>query len=424
MNIEVIEKEGLKRELKIEIPAETVDESFGRILQIFRQKTKIKGFRPGKTPLSVIRSRYKEEVKAEVVDELVKKFYQEAVQEKKLATVGQPLLTDIDIDEGKPMKMTLVVEVMPEIETVHYDGITIEEKPFEIADEEIDKVVDEMRKSGATLQAVDRAATAEDAIICDLEAAEGDTDIFEEKYFQSQEIDLDSPYTDPEFKKALTGANRDDMRDVTINYPENYQNPRFAGKTVTYRVTVNEIKEKILPTVDDEFAKQSGQGETVLEMRLNIRKQLEKEAETDQLKDKKRQLIDQIGEKNPVEVPTSMVDAYLENIIKDFKENNREIDEAEIKDKYRPAGEKTVRWFMLFHRLAKQENIEVSPEDTENWIKTFAANYHMEVAQAKQVLAQSGRASEIKDGILEERVIDFLMAKSGGNQDVKVSKEG
>jgi len=424
LNIEVIEKEGLKRELKIEIPAETVDESFGRILQIFRQKTKIKGFRPGKTPLSVIRSRYKEEVKAEVVDELVKKFYQEAVQEKKLATVGQPLLTDIDIDEGKPMKMTLVVEVMPEIETVHYDGITIEEKPFEIADEEIDKVVDEMRKSGATLQAVDRAATAEDAIICDLEAAEGDTDIFEEKYFQSQEIDLDSPYTDPEFKKALTGANRDDMRDVTINYPENYQNPRFAGKTVTYRVTVNEIKEKILPTVDDEFAKQSGQGETVLEMRLNIRKQLEKEAETDQLKDKKRQLIDQIGEKNPVEVPTSMVDAYLENIIKDFKENNREIDEAEIKDKYRPAGEKTVRWFMLFHRLAKQENIEVSPEDTENWIKTFAANYHMEVAQAKQVLAQSGRASEIKDGILEERVIDFLMAKSGGNQDVKVSKEG
>lgn len=424
MNIEVNVKEGLKRELKIEVPVERVNESFDRVLKIFRQKVKLKGFRPGKTPLSVIRTKYKEEIKAEVVDELIKEAYQTAVREKQLSPVGQPTLTDIEIDEGRPLKLAMDIEVMPEIKDVVYDGLSLATQEIEVPDGDVDAVVDQMRKSNATLQAVERPAGAEDAVICDLEVADGDTDLFEEKYFQNQEIDLDSPYTDPEFKKELTGSTRDDMRDVTVNYPENYQNPRFAGKKVTYRVTVNEVKEKVLPEINDEFAKQLGQGETVLEMRLNIRKQLEKEAEADQLKAKKQQIIEQMSEKNPVEVPTSMVDAYLENVIKDFKDNNREFDEKEIRDKYQPIGEKTVRWFLLFHRLAKQENIEVSSEDTEKWIERFAANYQMETAKAKEVLAQSGRVSEIKDGILEEKVIDFLMEKAGGQQVVNTTKEG
>jgi len=423
LNIEVVAKEGLKRELNIEIPAEIVTETYEEIYDEFRKKAKIKGFRPGKVPANVIRSRFKQEATGEVVDALINKYFMQALTEKKLEPVGKPVLSKVDIEEGKPMTFTIGIEVMPEIEKVDYDNMVIAEPHIEVTDAEVDRVLEQMRKGNADIRAVERPSEKSDIVICDLEVIEGDLGDDKEP-MQNQEIDLDNQYTVNEFREGLVGVKRDDTRDIKIPYPADYPDEKFAGKTITYKAVVKEVKERILPLLNDSFAKQMGQGETLLELRLAIRKHIEAEMKTDAARGAKRALIDQLNEKNKIDVPETMVESYLNGVVEDFTKSGDKFDEKELREKYRPVGMNAVRWYLLFHHLADQEKIEVSTEDTENWIKKFADNYRMEVPQAKELLAKTGKAEEIKDGILEEKVVDFLTSRAEKKKGTVENKEG
>jgi len=423
LNIEVVEKEGLKRELNVEVPREIVDKAYDNIYRQLSKNAKLKGFRPGKVPIKVIRNRFKNEATAEVMDNLINEYFPKALEEKNIEPIGKPVLAKVDIDEGKPLSFTIGFEILPEIDSVKFDDLEFERQSIDIADEEVDRVLEQIRKKSADIRAVERPASDKDILIADMEIKDGEIDLDPET-MKNQEIDLDNDYTIEEFREGLVGIERDQTRDIKIEYPEDYSDKTFAGKTVTYGVTAREIKERVLPVLNDDFAKQSGQGETLLELKLNIRKHLEREKRSEQDRIGKKVLIDQIVEKNPIEVPESMVDSYLDGVVEDYKKNEEKLDEKEIRDKYRPVGINTVRWYLIFHRLAAQENIEVSAEDTEKWIKRFADNYRMEVPQAKELLAKTGKANEIRDGILEEKVVDFLMAKAGNSQGTAENKEG
>ncbi len=419
MQVEVVRKEGLKRELNIEVPADIVDQTFGKIYSQYRKQAKIKGFRPGKAPLNIIRSKFKNEVTAELIDELVKKFYGEAVREKKLEVVGNPVLSDVDVDEGKPFKFTIGVEVMPELDAVKFEGMTVKRGEVSVPDEEVEKVVQQLRQANAEMRSVTRPAGKDDVLICDLHINEADPEMFDQDTYKNQELDLGSEYTDKEFQDGLVGAGQDDTRKITINYPENYQNSKFAGKKAVFEVTIREIKEKVLPPLNDDFAKMTGEAETLLELKLKIRKQLEADARSDLTRGERKAVMDQLVDKNDIDVPESMITSYIQNVINDFKQNNVEFEENEVKERYHPVAIRAIRWFLLFHRLAVQEKIEVSDQDTENWIKRFAEKYRMDVPKAKEILARTNRQGEVKDSILEEKVIDFLMEnaeiKKGGN---------
>ncbi len=416
MDIEVVEKDGLKRELNIEVPSDIVDRAFTRIYETYRKKASIKGFRPGKAPMSIIRSKFKKEITAELIDELVEKYYNEAVGEKKLEVVGHPVLASVDVDEGKPFKFTIGVEVMPQIDSVDCENLTIDESEADVPDKDVDEVIEKLRQAAAELRTVDRIARESDVLICDVEVKDNDTELSKNSIYKNQEIDLAGDSTDPEFREGLAGTARDETRQIGVAYPENYPNPQFAGKTVDFQVTVREIKEKVPPVLNDDFARQTGQAETLLELRLNIRKQLEAAAKADLVKVNKKALIGQVVDQNAIDVPESMLESYINGVIEDYKQNAAKFDEKEIRSKYRPIGIRAVRWYLLFHRLAEQEKIEVSTEDTENWIKRFAENYRIDIPKAKEVLAKTGKSGEIKDGILEEKVLDFLMSKTDGQK--------
>ena len=412
MNIEVVEKEGLKRELTIEVPVEIVDKTYEKIYDDFRRKAKIKGFRPGKVPVNIVRSRFKNEVTAELIDQLVGQYYDKAVQEKNLQPVGDPVLASVDVDEGKPFKFTVGIEVLPQIDVVKCEKLVIDKGETEIPDSDVDHVLEHLQKSHGEIRSVERAAKADDILIGDLEAIGGDLDILDTKSVQNQEIDLGSDYTHHGFKEGLTGIKRDEIREVAIEYPADFHNSKFAGKKVTYKVVVKEVKERILASLDDGFAKQVGQGETLLELRLNIRKQLEVDRRSDHMRSNKKKIVDQIVGQNAIEVPQGMLDSYLKNVIDDLRQNAKDLNEEEARQQYRPIGMNAIRWFLLFHHLAKQEKIEVSTEDTENWIKRFAVNYRMDVPKAQEFLSKTGKVAEIRDGILEDKVLEFLMSKA------------
>lgn len=411
MDIEVIEKEGLKREVKIEVPKEIVDETYEKFYNQYSKKAKLKGFRPGKVPVKVIRSRFKNEVTADVIDEMVGKYYNEAVKDRKLEPIGDPVVSQIEVDEGKPLTFTVGIEVMPKIEKVTFENLKLHRPKIEVPDEEVDRVIEQLRKQKSEARSVDRPAEAGDLIIADLEAIDEGREVIPEP-LENQEIDLGNELTVKEFRETLAGVKRDEQRDVPVTYAADYPDEKFAGKTITYRVSIKEVKEQILPTLNDDFARQVGGAETLLELRLNIRTHLGRERENDNRKSEKRQLVDQIVEQNAIDIPEVMLESYFKNVFEDLKQNAEKFDEKEVREKYRQAGLNSIRWYLLYHRLSVQESIEVSNEDTENWIKGFSENYQMEIPKAKELLAKSGRAAEIKDGILEEKILEFLTAKA------------
>jgi trigger factor len=229
---------------------------------------------------------------------------------------------------------------------------------------------------------------------------------------ENQMLELDNENTLAEFREGLKGARQDEKRDIRVDYPEDYPDEKFVGKSVTYAITVKEIKERVLPQLNDDFAKLLGQGETLLELKLKVREQLNANLQEDIKRSVKKQMIDQIVEQNAIDVPEIMMESYLKNVIEDYKKDGSDFDEAELREKYRPISVNAIRWYLLYHRMAQQEKVEVSPEDTENWVKRFAENYRMDVPKAKELLAKTGKASEIRDGILEEKVLEFLMSKA------------
>jgi trigger factor len=403
--------EGLVREIEIEIPAEVVDAAFAETYHKYSKEAKIPGFRPGKAPLSVIKSRFNDAIRDDVLNDLIRQSYPAAVKEQNLAVASMPTIPTFELKEGLPLKYIARLEVMPVIDSVVCDGLELPKIEIEVKDSEVDSVVEYLQKKHSELRPVNRAATASDILIADLVKLEDPDNILKGDEFKGNEIDLASPMTVKEFRETLVGIKAGEERELTVNYPTDYSDDRFAGKSLKYICRVSEVKERILPEMTDAFAKQTGGVETVLELRLKIREDLKKQKESDYDKAKRNDLMRQILEKNMFLIPESMITDYLDAVVKDHKKNYENVEEKQVREQYRPMAVNWIRWQLLINRLAEMEKIEVSPIDTENWIKRFAENYRMEIDKAKEVLSKSGRIQEIRDSILEDKIFDFLFQK-------------
>jgi len=215
-----------------------------------------------------------------------------------------------------------------------------------------------------------------------------------------------------EFREQLVGVKAGDTKQIEVVYPDDYSDGRFAGAHITYECAVKQVKEQILPEVDDAFAKQTGVAETALEMRLKVREDLTKRRQEDLHREQKREVVRQICEANQIPIPDGLVDDYLDSVVADFKKQYPDVKEEEIRQNYRQVGVDSMRWDMLWHSLAEQQKIEVSPADTEKWIEGFASRNSLTLEQARETLNKSGRLKELRESLLEEKVMAFLTEKA------------
>jgi len=423
---EIKSSDGLVREIEVEIPAEMVDEAFSEQYKKYQKEAKIKGFRPGKVPQNVIKSKFYDLIKGDVLEDLIKKSYPQAVREHELKVASPPDFPNLDIQEGSPFKYIAKVEVMPVIETVDFDKVILPREEIEVRDPEVDSVVDYLRKKNAEIRPVERPATKEDVIVLDLKVTEDPDKSVEAEEFKDIELDLSSEMTVKEFQEILVGIKVGEEREVPVNYPEDFSNKNLAGKAIKYSCQAKEVKEKVLPEANDAFAKANGESETMLEMRLKIRADLKKQKEMDHKQWEKQEVRRQIVQKNNIPVPEALVENYLNSFMEDLKKRNEPFDPDAVREQYRPMAEESIKWSLLTERLAKLEKIEVLPSDTENWIKSFADNYKMEMDKAKQMLAQSGKLQEIRDNILEEKTLELILSKAefvDGTPEVKLNAD-
>lgn len=412
VKVEVKELDGLYRELEIRVPADTFKTEMEKGYEDVRRKVTLKGFRRGHAPLNVIKTNYEDSVRADVVEKLIKETYPNAVTSQTLRVASPPQVSDLKFDDDGGFSYKAKVEVFPQVENVKFDGLELVAAEIEVADKDVDDFIEMIRERRAEFRELTRPVQATDTVTIDLTKVKDPKMALQQSEFPDTTIDLGSSLTVKEFKEGLTGLNIGDEKEITVKYQDDYSDKALAGAEITYKAKVKAVKEKMLPEVDDLFAKSVADAATVLELRTKSREELKKQKEDSQNKKFKGDIIKQIVTKNPLPVPESMVEQYLKNVLDDLNNQKAQFDEKQIRETYKPIGQDTIRWQMLYLKLAEQEKIEVLPADVEKVINRMASAYKITDEQAKQALVQSGRINEIKDSLLEEKVLDLLIGRA------------
>lgn len=411
---EIISSDGLKRTLKVQAPAEAVEAAFITEYKKIRSQVTLKGFRKGKAPLARIKAIYGEKARMDVVDKLLNSSYLEAVRKHELNIAGPPRVTDLTLEEDKPLEFTAQVEVYPEIEKVDLSGLTYVEKNSTVRDEDVDRVLESLRRRNIQPVDVDRPARENDIIIADMKKIEDKNNIIEGDLFTDSHIDLSNEMTVKEFREGLLGISAGEEKTITVNYPKDYPDRPFSGQSLTYEISVKKVQEQNLPEVTDEFAREQAGAESLEQLRERISKGITYERENQAIKERNYQLISQVVAKNPFETPEGPVVKYVEDVLEDYRQNypGDQTPEEELRSRYRQVGANQLRWKLLADKIMEQEKIEVLPEDTEKWIEEFASKNGMDRDKAAKALAQSGRISEIHGSIREEKLLEFLRSKA------------
>lgn len=413
MKVEIKEGEGLQRDITVEIPVDTVKAEMDKMFSDHRKNAQLKGFRKGHAPMNMIESIYGEQVQADVVDKLIKESFPSAVAENSLNVATPPTVTDVDFKEDGALKYTARVEVLPEVGKVDYEGLEIPVADTEANDEEIEAAVEQFRYQLSELRKLSREAKDGDVLVADLHKLADSKNVMKQTEFLDSQIDLGNKMTVKEFKAELVGVKEGDVKEVTVVYAEDYSDPTFAGAEITYRCEIKSVNERLLPDFDDALVKRSGVAETALELKLKIREDLKQRNENTQRRVHKQEITRQICSKNEVPVPVGLVNDYVDRMVEEAKKQNSDVNEEDIRKQYRSIGEEGLRWDLLWHTLAGQESIEVLPSDTEKWINSLATQNGITPDAAKTALNQSGRINQLRDSILEEKTLDFLIEKAG-----------
>ncbi|NLI14840.1 MAG: trigger factor [candidate division Zixibacteria bacterium] len=409
VNVTLKVEPNCKRILEIEIPENEVSAEFENQYNLFRAKANIPGFRPGKAPMDLVKKRYGDSIKADVIDELVDKAVKEALTQENLYPISRPKISNMEFEYGKPLKFRAELEIKPEFTLNNYKGFKVKRSVREVTDTDVETYLKTLRDRSAEYIPVDRKCHDDDLLIVDLIRKSELPNGSKEEKTENVEIELGAEDVLKEFKEGLRGSSIGEMKEIEVVYPQDYGEEKLAGYKVKYLVIVKEVKEKKLPPLDDDFARRFPNTADLAALRTSVKEMLVKKANKDADLIVRNDIIKIIVEANKFDVPESMIERYLQSVTEDFKKRYKDVDELKLRQTYRPVGENSLRWQFIYYEIAKAEKINVSEEDRAEWVRDFARAYNITEEQARESLGRARRMDDIDDSILEQKVLDFIM---------------
>ncbi|HOS69297.1 MAG TPA: trigger factor [Bacillota bacterium] len=425
MNSKLEKVENNVATLEISVSAEKLEEGIMKSYLKNVKKFNIAGFRKGKAPRKIIERHYGEAVFYEdAINIICPDAYDEAVKEHNLEPVDRPDIDIIDIESGKGLIFKAVVTVKPEVALGQYKGIEAEKKEYNVTDEEVDKEIEIMRDKNARLVEVsDRPVKNGDIIIIDFKGFVDDKQ-FEGGTSENFNLEVGSGQFIPGFEDQLVGAELGKEIDVNVQFPKEYNSEELAGKPALFKVTVKEIKEKQLVELDDEFAKDVSEFDTLDELKADIRKKKEEQCKRLEKQQYEDEVINKVVENATVDIPEVMVDAQVNIMLRDFdyqlryqglnleaylKYMNMDIDK--LKESYRDVAKSRVKSQLVLEKVAEAEGIAATEEDLNAEIEKTAKHYNQDLEKFKKTLKED-EITYIKDGIVIQKAIDFLVDNS------------
>ncbi len=407
--------EGCKHELEVSIPAEAVDKETGVVTETFRQKAHLKGFRAGKAPVSLVRKNFSGEIRQQVLETLVPKFFEAKVKEENLHLVGTPNISDVHFHDGEPLRFKAQFEVFPEFEISHYKGVEVPYSEPGITDEDIAKRVEEIREGKATYANEEPRPLADgDYAVVSLESLSGTDEPIKSDEVQ---ILIGGPDTMPGFTENLTGASPGDEKDFDVTYPAEYGREQLAGKTIRFKTTVKGLRRKELPELNDEFAQDLGDFRTVDELKEAVRKSILAQRTMEAQRAAKDKLVDKLVDANNFPVPEAFVDRQIENRVEqrlralasegiDPKSFN--LDWSKIKEAQREQALREVRASLILGKVAEREAIVATNEEVDQEVDRVSRQEREAVASVRKKLQQNGGLDRIASHIQTEKTLNFL----------------
>ncbi|MGO1369726.1 MAG: trigger factor [Senegalia sp. (in: firmicutes)] len=422
MSSTVEKKENNQVTLKFEVEYNEFDKAIQKAYLQNRSKFNISGFRKGKAPRKIIESRYGEGVFYEDAINIVLPIaYEKAIDENKIEPVDRPDIDISELEKGKPVIFTAEITVKPEVELGEYKGIEVEKNEYNVEDEDVENELKTMQDRNSRLVEVeDREIKEGDNVIIDYSGSI-DGEKFEGGTAENQSLEIGGGQFIPGFEEQLVGKNAGDDVEVNVDFPEDYQAEELKGKSAKFDVKIHEIKEKELPELDDEFAKDVSEFDTLDELKSDIKTKLEEEAKNKEKSEFENSVIEKVMENAKVEIPEVMVESQTEEEVRnlDYKlryqgldlEKYLELTNSKIEDlkeQLKPNALNLVKSDLVLDAIAKEEEIEASDEEVDKEIEKYAEQSKQDVSKFKKNLRESDLES-IKMGIIKTKTVEFLV---------------
>lgn len=407
-----------KKELVIEIPTEVVRQELDRVTEEFRRVARIPGFRPGHARASLIRQHFRNDIRKEVIQSLVPKFFDTAIKEQNLSVVGQPRFEDLKFEDEQPLTCRATFEVLPDFELKDYRGLEVEEEAASVSEEAVQRALDEVRERAATFEDVsDRPAADEDFVYVRYQGRNVEDTKSEPVESREAVVHVGAKGTVAAFTENLRGARPGEVREFEATYPDDFPQKKMAGKTYRYHVEVQSIKRKVVPALDDELAKTVSEFSTLEELKAKIRQDLEKRSERQTQNTSMRKLLDQLIAAHDFAVPEALVEAQLDRKIESvvtqlvaqgIDPRTTPLDWGKIREDARPDAEKDVRGSLILSKVSEAEGLEVREEELDEMVREMASERQEPPAVLKTRLTENGMLDRIKSTRRNQKALELI----------------
>ena len=429
MKTELKEISPTQRELHIEIDAASLKDAYGKVSQKYARGASVPGFRKGYAPLDVVRLRYKEEIKSEVLQQILPAKVTEAIEEHKLQPLAEPQLhiedaENIKVNGSQPIALHVHVEVMPEIPTPKFDGLEVTRRVKPVEDGEIeDLIANRLNQEAALIPVEGRASEIGDTVIADLEGTFEDEPDSEPIKADNVEVVLGDEVIEKSFTENLVGVREDDEKEFTVAYPEEFSSPALAGKTVHYKAKIKSVGRSETPELNDDWAKSLDEGyESLGDLRKKLRSDLETYAKSDADARVRNNAIAKLIEENTFEVPKTLIENQARNLLNNFARDlqQRGVDLQTVDNNFiemayhqmQTQAERDVRGAMLLEKIAEAENVAVSKEEIDEEIGKLAEYYRTTPEEIRDSLEKQGGGSSIENNLRTRKSIEALIGKA------------
>jgi trigger factor len=428
MKVELTDVSETKKTLTVEVPPEVVDTEITRVTQGYARQARIPGFRPGKAPVHVVRKRFREQILHDVAHDLVPRVVGDALRDKNVQPVDTPKVRDLQLEEGKPLTFTAAIETAPHVEPGDLTTLTVQRPEMPVSDVDVDQALSRLRDRLARMEPVeDRPAEQGDTVVMHLSRRRLTGP-------QGAEIEPEAPETHdgataeigaagnpPGFDEALLGVTPGTQKTFEVTFPADFDVAEMAGARVEYAIDVTALRRRVLPTLDDEFAKDLGEFTTLTDLRGRIREDLEQDAERERTRRMRQQLLEQLAGRMTAEVPEGMVSREVDRRVEEFARRLMDqgvdprqaaINWDEFRTQQQEPAVATVKSVLMLDAIAAEAKLEVSAEELDADITGYATRAGRTLAEVKAQLAQQDQLENIRTGLLREKAVSHAMSRA------------
>lgn len=411
MQVSVETTSNIERRMTIGVPAQEIDQAVQKRLQETARTVKMNGFRPGKVPMRVVKRRFGDSVRQEIVGEVMRDNYIKALQEQDINPAGWPKFEPKTMEEGKDLEFVAIFEVLPEVELGDFSKISVEKPKAEIADKDVDTMIDNLRRQQATMKSVKRKSKNKDVVLIDFKGTV-DGEEFEGGAAENHKLTLGSGQMIPGFEKGIVGGKAGEELEIEVTFPEDYQNEDLAGKPAKFDIKIHDVQEPQLPELDAEFFKKFGiDAEDEAAFREEVQKNMERELKQAVSNKVKNDVVEGLLESTELEVPTALVDQEIDRLRQDAVQRfGGQVDFQQLpKEIFEEQARRRVKTGLLFQEVVKQNDLKADPAKVDEKIQEIASTYE----QPEEVVAHFNSSPEqkqqIESSVLEDAVVDLIL---------------